>query len=53
MFDPALFPLRKKDHEARLRVSEMQEEEQRKQVQQVVRQYTGMTYKVRQLLRHF
>ncbi|XP_076583625.1 uncharacterized protein LOC143318962 [Chaetodon auriga] len=30
------------DHEARLRVSEMQEEEQRKQVQQVVRQYTEL-----------
>ncbi|KAG7223696.1 hypothetical protein INR49_015421 [Caranx melampygus] len=28
------------DHEARLRLSEMQEEEQRKQVEQVVRQYT-------------
>ncbi|KAM8842708.1 uncharacterized protein ACB058_014277 [Synchiropus picturatus] len=30
------------DHEARLRVSEMQEEEQRKRVQQVVRQYTEL-----------
>lgn len=38
----ALFQLCKKDHEARLRITEMQQEDQRKQVQQVVRQYTGM-----------
>lgn len=29
------------DHEARLRLSEMNEEEQKKQVEQVVRQYTS------------
>lgn len=29
------------DHESRLRVIEMREEEQRKQVQEIVRQYTG------------
>lgn len=29
------------DHESRLRVMELREEEQRKQVQVVVRQYTG------------
>lgn len=36
-----IFSLCKLDHEVRLRISELQEEEQRKQVQQVVRQYTG------------
>lgn len=33
------------DHESRLRVMELREEEQRKQVQVVVRQYTGQFHK--------
>ncbi len=36
-----IISLMKKDHEARLRILEMSEEEQRNQVRQVVRQTTG------------